>query len=327
MLSEGALDINPVPFEKAGFVVHKGVSLSRLGTFQLGGPLHSLVECQEPGSLRALRRICHQQGIQALLIGEGSNLLFSDEGWPGMIVRYVTNTFHPISEGMGRWRVSAAVHLQKLVEWAVEEGWAGVEAFSGIPGTLGGAVVGNAGAWGVQMEHVLTDVTGIDGQGNLKSFKTPECGFCYRDSTLKHEDFWVSEVILQLQKGCPEELKAERARILELRAGKHPDWQTEPCIGSFFKNLEPTSAAERRQAAGYFLEQAGAKDKKIGGAAVYPGHANILIKKEQECKAADVAALARELQTAVKEMHGIDLVREVRYLGSIPGEQDGKGFY
>ena len=105
------------------------------------------------------------------------------------------------------------------------------------------------------------------------------------------------------------------------------DWRITPCIGSFFRNLEPSSSAERRRAAGWFLEQAGGKDLRIGGAGVFERHANILIKARPDCRAADVAALARELQQRVREKHGLDLVREVRYLGTLPGEHAGTSFY
>ena len=286
-----------------------------------------LIQSGKPQALGLLRTLCHQHGLTAILIGEGSNLLFSDQGWSGLMIRYVTDSPDPIRESENKWRFNAAVDLQVLVSWAISKGLSGLEAFSGIPGTVGGAVVGNAGAWGVQMEHVLEEVHGFDAAGEKHQLEAGDCGFSYRDSRLKHEDFWVSEVVVRLPPGDRSRLIEEHRKILEMRAARHPDWETTPCIGSFFKNLEPSSAAERRQAAGYFLEQAGAKAQEVGGAGVFPGHANILIKKAESCRAADVAELARNLQASVKEVHGIDLIREVRYLGEIEGEQAGKGFY
>ncbi len=320
-------ELDPALIQKTGITPRANVPLSQLGSFQLGGPVSCLLECHEPASLGEIRSVLHDQKQPSLLIGEGSNLLFSDEGWRGVLVRFTAGDPVPEDEGQGKWRFAASANLQEVVDWATLNGWAGLEAFNGIPGTLGGAVVGNAGAWGVQMEHVLCEVHGFDTRGALKKCSVAECGFSYRNSNLKSGEFWVSEVILQLESGEKTFLENERKRILDLRKARHPDWEKEPCIGSFFKNLEPSSAAERRQAAGFFLEQAGAKNCQVGGAGVYAGHANILVKKEKNCLAADVAKLARELQVAVKEMHGIDLEREVRYLGFIPGEKAGPGFY
>lgn len=319
--------MDPKPFLEAGLTLRNRIQLSELGTFQLGGPVEFLVECTAPHELARIRKISHEKGLRPLLIGEGSNLLFADAGWPGILVRYCGGDSIPVSTGDGIWCFNASINLQQVVDWATEKGLAGLQAFNGIPGTLGGAVVGNAGAWGVQMEHVLTEVHGYDPDGKPRELKAVDCGFSYRDSAMKYNEFWVSEVCLRLHEGNREELLAEKARILTLRAARHPDLQTDPCIGSFFKNLEPSSAAERRQAAGYFLEKAGAKSFRMGGAGVFEGHANILVKQHPDCRAEDVAALARKLQAAVKEMHGIDLVREVRYLGDIPGESAGNGFY
>lgn len=307
--------------------MQNGVCLSGVGTFRLGGEVQTLVDCATACELGMVREIFQKEGIPPLLLGGGSNVLFSDEGWSGCLVRYLS-PFHPPSRpAKNLFRVCAGVDLDALANWACESGWAGLEAFSGIPGTVGGAVVGNAGAWGVQMEHVLDRVFGWDGEGSPREWSVPECGFQYRDSLLKHNGAWVGEVSLRLRREDPAKLIAERQRILTLRAQRHPDWKTTPCIGSFFKNLEPTSAAERRMAAGWFLETAGAKGMEMGGAAVFPGHANILIKARPDCQAADVAALARALRDKVREVHGIELTREVRYLGAIPGETPGPGFY
>lgn len=313
--------------QQAGCTLRQKVPLSTLGSFQLGGPASIVIDCASPSELALAGRVCADHRISALLLGEGSNLLFSDQGWPGVLIRYVSPFREPEKMEKGTWKFSAGISLRALVDWAVTHGQSGLEAFTGIPGTLGGAVVGNAGAWGVQMEGVLLEVRGWDAQGVWKCLRTEDCGFAYRDSWLKHQSFWVSEVVLKTSEGDAEVLRGERDRILALRAERHPDWKSLPCIGSFFKNLEPTSAAERRKAAGWFLETAGAKQQRVGGAGVFAGHANIPVKLSPDCTAADVAALARNLQQAVKQTHGLVLVREVRYLGDIPGEKSGPGYY
>ena len=119
-----------------------------------------------------------------------------------------------------------------------------------------------------------------------------------------------------LQPGEREKLSEERAKILAIRHEKHPDLSTHPCAGSFFRNVEPTSKAEKRQAAGWFLEQAGGKDLKIGGALIFEKHANIIVKGPQ-CTADDVYQLSCKMQQIVKEKFHFDLVREVRFVGKI----------
>jgi UDP-N-acetylmuramate dehydrogenase len=316
-----------LPSALLAFPLREGVLLSSLGTFQLGGAARWVLELSSPESLRRVRAALAGSGLPAVLIGEGSNLLFSDEGWPGLVVRYVNPEALPEPLGGNLWQVSAAMPLDALSAWAVDRGLAGLEAFSGIPGTLGGAVVGNAGAWGRQMEQVVVSVQVIDATGAEQTWLNADCGFSYRDSLLKTEDVWVASLRFRTEAGDRSVLQAERARILALRAEKHPDWRKMPCIGSFFRNVEPSSAAERRRAAGWFLEEAGAKTCRVGGAAVFSKHANILIKATETCRAADVAALARLLQERVRSLQGLDLVREVRYLGDIPGESAGPSFY
>ena len=109
-------------------------------------------------------------------------------------------------------------------------------------------------------------------------------------------------------------MQAERERILEFRREHHPDWHKEPCAGSVFRNIEPTSAVERRKAAGYFLEEAGVRSFKVGGAKIYEKHANIIVA-DPGCTAQDVWELSEQMAAAVKEKFGIDLVREVQFLG------------
>lgn len=292
------------------------VPLSECGTFQLGGPAALLITCTTPAALSAVRDVAADLPSPLAFIGAGSNMLFADAGWPGTLVRYTREDFPPPErQADGSWRVNAAVPLDALAEWACRQGILGWEAFSGIPGTVGGAVVGNAGAWGVQMEHRLHAVCGWDAKGAPQVWTVEACGFSYRNSALKHNGSWVSEVLLSPDPGHAADQCAERERILALRAEKHPDWRKTPCIGSFFKNIQPSSAAERRQASGWFLEQVGAKTETEGGAAVFARHANILIKASADCTASDVLRLSMRLEERVRDRFGIELEREIQLLG------------
>jgi gamma-glutamyltranspeptidase len=135
---------------------------------------------------------------------------------------------------------------------------------AGIPGTVGGAVVGNAGAWGKQVGDVLKSAVILDEKGRPKTVGPEYFGFSYRHSKLKETNEIIVEVTFDLKPGDSIALARERADILRQRAQKHPDLSALPCAGSFFRNIEPTSKAERRQASGWFLEQAGGKNLKAG---------------------------------------------------------------
>lgn len=304
----------------AGFTVRTRVPLSECGSFRIGGPVHTLLDCADPVQLGHIRTKLREHALPVVLIGGGTNLLFADSGWPGVMVRYTAPFTPPDPEPDGTWRVNAAMPLDTFAAWACEQGWSGWEAFSGIPGTLGGAVVGNAGAWGTQIGDLIDAVHVVDRNGEPSKLSRPECDFVYRSSRLKESGLWVSELHLPRPvQSDPAHLQAERRRILALRAEKHPDWRQTPCIGSFFKNVEASSAAERRRAAGWFLEEVGAKDLRVGGAGVFPKHANILIKQDSTCTARDVQTLATELQRRVLARFGIHLQAEIRYLDPANG--------
>jgi UDP-N-acetylmuramate dehydrogenase len=192
---------------------------------------------------------------------------------------------------------------------------AGLNFSSGIPGTVGGAISGNAGAFGRQVSDVLKSVTIIDKEGEEKILNPQQCLFSYRYSRFRDSAEIILSARFQLQPGSSKALLNEREEILAMRKEKHPDYHALPCAGSFFKNLEPSESGEKRQAAGWFLDQAGAKRMSVGGAAVFDQHANIIIKKTDRCTASDVYALSQKMQKAVMEKFGIELEPEVRLIG------------
>ena len=154
--------------------------------------------------------------------------------------------------------------------------------------------------------------------GRSGEVESAELGFRYRHSNLKEREDIVLSARIAMVPGDREALLKERQEILALRHSKHPDLSTHPCAGSFFRNVEPTSKAERRQAAGFFLEEAGAKTMRVGGAVVFEKHANIIIKTD-DCRAQDVYELSKLMHDAVLKKFKIDLVREVRLVGEFQG--------
>ena len=283
-------------------------------TFQLGGPCRCRVDCDRPESLLQTLREFTASGESPVVIGGGSNLLVSDAGLDSPVIRYVRDTLDVQRQG-SEVEVDGCAPLAALADWSVEEGLAGLVFATGIPGTVGGAIAGNAGAFGEQMADRLASLRVADRQGRVRVADPLEFAFHYRTSSFRDCGDLVVSARFILRPGDRGALRAERDRILAFRLDRHPDWKTLPTAGSFFRNIEPTSAASRRQAAGWFLDQVGARDLRVGGAAVFHKHANILVKADPSCTARDVLELSRRMAEAVWARFQFRLVPEVRTLG------------
>ena len=283
-----------------------------LTTFRLGGPCRSFHDCRTADELIAALRAAPS----ALVIGGGSNLLVADAGLDTDVIRYA-NAAPDVRRAGEYLEVSAACAVDDLARVTAEWGLAGAVSCSGIPGTVGGAIAGNAGAFGEQIGDIVESVLIADRSGALRVRPAAELGFAYRRSVLQQSPEVIVSARLRLRPGDAGALAARRAEILELRARKHPDWRVVRTAGSFFKNVEPTSQAGRRQAAGWFLEQAGAMAMRVGDAYPFARHANILVAGP-DARAADVLALSRQMAAAVRERFQVVLQREVRLLGFPP---------
>ena len=293
--------------------IHAPALLSAYTTFQLGGACRCLVECATPDELIQTVQKLKKENTSFLLIGGGSNLVVSDHGLDTTVIRFLSST--PLIERKGNEiTVWASTILDDLAIFCVDEALEGLNFTTGIPGTVGGAVTGNAGAWGKQIGDVLKSAIILDRQGKTKTVGPDYFAFSYRHSRLKETDEIIVSVTFAGTPGDPIALSKERAEILKKRAEKHPDVSTHPCAGSFFRNIEPTSKAERRQAAGWFLEQAGGKNLKVGGAYIFEKHANIIVKGPG-ASAQDVHDLHLRMIDVVKEKFGLQLTREVRFAG------------
>ncbi|MFA7257577.1 MAG: UDP-N-acetylmuramate dehydrogenase [Kiritimatiellales bacterium] len=282
-------------------------------TFRLGGPCPLLIEGATAAQLPAIIQLLNKAKHPFLVIGQGANLVVSDQGIEQAVIRFCSDK--PDIKGSGsRVTVSGDTLLDDLALFTIEQEIGDLSYCSGIPGTVGGSIAGNAGAFGRQMgDHLISvELLGLD--GNIRTVLHDELEFAYRHSKLKETGEIVLSATFELPKADRSVMQAERERILEFRREHHPDWHKEPCAGSVFRNIEPTSAVERRKAAGYFLEEAGVRSFKVGGAKIYEKHANIIVA-DPGCTAQDVWELSEQMAAAVKEKFGIDLVREVQFLG------------
>ncbi|MCB9771935.1 MAG: UDP-N-acetylmuramate dehydrogenase [Candidatus Omnitrophica bacterium] len=300
-----------------GVIVEEKAALWKWTTFQLGGACPFLFLCSTPEQLESTIVFLVHNKIKFILIGGGSNLVISDQGLNCAVVRYVstspliTHTDHELT-------VSGSTVLDTLAQYAAEHALEGLNYTSGIPGTVGGAIVGNAGAFGKQVGDVLKKVTLLSVLGKKHELKAEELGFTYRNSVLKETGDIVVSAVFVVKKGNRDALLEERAKLLKIRHEKHPDLNVYPCAGSFFRNIEPTSKAERRQATGWFLEQAGGKNLSAGGAAIFDKHANIIVKG-QGCTAHNVYELSQKMAQLVKKTYDMDIIREVRFVGKFDG--------
>ena len=293
--------------------VVRGAKLRDYTTFRLGGPCPALIDCPDAQSLAETAKLLHGQSIGFLVVGQGSNLLVADAGIDSVVLRYCAEDAPDVRLDGSRVHVSGNTLLDDLARLATEKGVGDLSFCSGIPGTVGGAISGNAGAFGRQIGDVVESVQLLDGKGQQREVAADELGFGYRSSILKQSGGIVLSAVLKLQPEDIQTMEKERGSIMELRRTKHPDWRTMPCAGSVFRNIEPTSAAERRQAAGWFLEEAGAKDFRVGDARLFEKHANIIIA-DTGASARDVFELTEKMIAAVQEKFGFELEREITLL-------------
>lgn len=298
----------------AGAAVIHSAQLRDYTTFQLGGSCPVLVDCPDAESLTETAKRLHEASVDFMVIGQGSNLLVSDEGLDCVVLRYCAEDAPDVQFDGCRVCVSGNTLLDDLARLAIERGVGDISYCSGIPGTVGGAIAGNAGAFGRQIGDVVESVQLLDANGRRREAAGTELAFEYRSSRLKQTGEVVLGAVLKLQREDVATMEKERERIMELRRSKHPDWRTMPCAGSVFRNVEPTSAADRRQAAGWFLEEAGARDFRVGQARLFEKHANIIIA-DNGATAREVFELTEKMISAVREKFGFELVREIKLLG------------
>ena len=292
----------------------RNAALRDYTTFKLGGACPALIDCPDAEALAETVKLLHGQPVGFIVIGQGSNLLVADAGMDSIVLRYCAEDAPDVEFDGSRVRVSGNTLLDDLARLSIGHGVGDLSFCSGIPGTVGGAIAGNAGAFGRQIGDVVESVRLLDGSGRQREVAGGDLGFEYRSSILKQTEDVVLGAVFKLQPEDIQTMEKERGRIMELRRAKHPDWRATPCAGSVFRNIEPTSAAERRQAAGWFLEEAGAKDFRVGGAHLFEKHANIIIA-DPGASARDVFDLTEKMVAAVQEKFGFKLEREIRLLG------------
>lgn len=284
------------------------VELAGFTTFRIGGPALALVVPEKTAEIVSLINGCREAEIPWCVVGGGSNLLVPDAGFPGVVI-LLGRRFGAIrevgldQEGRKLVTVEAGCRLAALLNWASDNGWAGLEFAAGIPGTIGGAVRMNAGARDREIKDVLVSMSWLE-NGKIVSRSREELVFHYR-SWEGPPAAIVLTATFALVEGDPTEIRRKCLENIEARRGTQP--LATANAGSFFRN--PVG-----QAAGKLIEEAGLKGTKIGGAEVSLVHANFIVNTGG-ARAEDVIGLMRLVQKRVKEVHDIWLEPEVRILG------------
>ena len=278
--------------------------MSRHTTFRVGGPADFFVTPKAKEEVRDVIRICKEAGMPYYIIGNGSNLLVSDAGYRGVIVQIYKEMNEVKVEG-DLVKAQAGALLSGIAAKALGAELSGFEFASGIPGTIGGACVMNAGAYGGEMKDVLESVTVLTGKGKIIELGRNELELGYRTSVIAKKGYIVLGAVLKLECGDGEKIKTYMDELKEKRVTKQP--LEYPSAGSTFKRPEGYFA-------GKLIEDAGLRGFQVGGAQVSEKHCGFVINRDH-ATAADIMELMRQVQIRVKENSGVDLEPEVKRLG------------
>lgn len=287
--------------EIAGWEAFKDEPMSRHTSFKIGGNADTYIKVKDISQLKTVMKECREADVDCFLIGNGSNILVSDEGIRGVVIK-LGGEFKKISllddETI---YCGAGASLASLCKFALNSGLSGLEFAWGIPGSVGGALFMNAGAYGGEMKQVVHSVSHLTPNGEIGRCDRDELEFGYRTSVYRKTNNIITGAVLKLKKGNPDEIRTKMEDFMGRRSDKQPlDY---PSAGSVFKRPEGAFA-------GALIEQCGLKGKSRGGAQVSEKHAGFIINTGK-ATASDVRGLIREVQTTVAEQTGYHLECEL----------------
>ena len=304
-------------------IILENVPMSEHTSFKVGGPARYFVKAQSIDDIKEAFQFAKAHALPTFILGKGSNLLVSDQGFNGIIIQ-LGKFFSEITNlGNGKICAKGATPLARLARYTINEGLAGIHKLAGIPGSLGGAIYMNAGAYGQDISQTCIDVKTIDSAGNLHTRIAKDCHFGYRHSvfqelaTEESKEFILSATFqltpAESLNKTTKDLEAEMQECMTKRRNSQP--LSMPNAGSTFKRLEAGARTTPSQIApGYYIEQAGLKGFRIGGAEVSQVHANFIVNAGS-ATAADIKQLSENVQKVVAQKFGIKLQREIILLG------------
>ena len=273
-------------------------------SFRVGGPAKIFLKVHSEEILSKVLQALNERKLSYFVLGNGSNLLISDSGYDGVMI-YLGEKFAGIEVNGNEIKAGAAVFLGKVARKALEEELTGLEVAAGIPGTLGGGVVMNAGAYGGELSQVVTGVRAMNAVGKIVRLEKNELLLGYRTSIFKIQPFVILEVTMELQKGDKLEISGKMEEYTKARMEKQP--LEYPSAGSTFKRPEGHFA-------GKLIMDAGLRGFSVGDAQVSEKHCGFVINRGN-ATAADIRSLMKEVQNKVREQFGVELEPEVIILG------------
>ncbi len=306
--------------------IQERVSLKDFNTYRVGGDAAYFLEVWDRSAALGAVEAALEDGMPYALLGGGTNTLVSDEGFDGLVVKVA---YHDVEVQGDIFRADAGVSMGALVQKAKLLSLSGLEWAAGLPGTLGGAIYGNAGSCGKETKDIVETVEVFDIVSRaLKTYTREECQFHYRHSIFKEKPSVIMKAVLRLRKGDPETIQERMAENMQFRISHQPlSGRSEGCV---FKNVEiarsPAAQKLVREnpafarwnghaflSAGFLIDKAGLKNMALGGAKISERHANFMLN-ETNATARDMLALIALVQSRVRDAYGIVLDEEIRFL-------------
>jgi UDP-N-acetylmuramate dehydrogenase len=306
--------------EAFGVRARADVPLAALTTFRVGGVADWMVETRSADELVAALRLASAAKVPVTLLGGGSNILVSDAGVRGLVLRPRGGDVHAVSET--EIRADAAVSINGLVRWTISHGCAGLAAWAGTPGTVGGAIYGNAHFGGRQIGELVTEIRVITPEGVVREVPQSAMAFGYDRSRLHETGEIVLSAAFRVSPGSPDRLREVARESLAFRKRTQP--LDTPSAGCIFRNPErgrDVVPAGIAWSAGALVDLAGLKGLAIGGARVSPTHANFIVN-DGTATAREIRQLITRCRDEVRARFGVELREEIVYLGSFDTSQD-----
>lgn len=273
-------------------------------SFKIGGPCDYFMKPENINEISGILKLCHEASIPVFILGNGSNLLVTDKGYRGAVIHLYTN-FNRVEVIENTIRAEVGISLAALAGMAARNHLTGLEFASGIPGTLGGAVYMNAGAYGGEMKQVVTEVVAVSREGEVKTFSADELEFGYRHSKLQDTNYIALDVTMVLEDGEKSAIKDMMKDLNSRRKEKQP--LEYPSAGSTFKRPEGYYA-------GKLIMDSGLSGYRIGDAMVSDKHCGFVINAG-DATFNDVYQLIQYIQKEVLQKYGVELEREVKIIG------------
>ena len=279
--------------------------MSEHTTFKIGGNADVLIFPSSAEEVSKIFKLVNMFSLPLTILGNGSNVLIRDKGIRGVVVKFTEKFFGKMSCDGEKITACAGAELKSVSDFAAENSLTGMEFACGIPGSIGGAIFMNAGAYGSEMKNIVSKVTAVALDGEIVEYDKRDLDLSYRHSIFQENNFAICEVELNLRRGDVADIKDRIAYFTEQRESKQP--LEFPSAGSTFKRPEGNFA-------GTLIDKTGLKGLKVGGAMVSEKHAGFVINAGN-ATAADVLNLIEEVRRRVEEVYGISLAPEVRILG------------